>query len=96
MIRERLGCFAVEAFFVGDHSFALHYLQKLTPLTSLDRASSLLSKVIREFLLVGSGGFLVLVLAQGQQPPSIRVGHEGRMRPIPYAFVTLSGSREGK
>ena len=50
----------------------------------------------RSLSVTATGGFLVLVVAQGQQPPSIRVGRLDRTRPIPYASLTLSGSREGK
>jgi hypothetical protein len=42
---------------------------------------------------VGHGGFRAVVVAQGQQPPSIRIGLAPS--PIPYALHTLSGSREG-
>jgi hypothetical protein len=45
---------------------------------------------------MATGGFLVFVLAEGQQPPSIRVGHKDRTRLMPYASMTLSGSRMKK
>lgn len=54
--------------------------------------------LLREFLghsgRAGDGGFRAFVVAQGQQPPSIRVGVSPS--PIPYALCALSGSRERK
>jgi hypothetical protein len=64
-------------------------------LRSSHDASAAVERLHRFWLLV-TGGFLVIVLAQGQQPPSIRVGQFDRTRPMPYASVTLSGSRERK
>lgn len=76
------------------HSFALHYLQKLIFRISHDASAAV--ERLHGFWLLVTGGFLVIVLARGQQPPSIRVGQFDHTRPMPYASVTLSGSRDWK
>jgi hypothetical protein len=66
MIRAGLDCGAAETRFVGD---VIH-------LPCIPSKNSLRDRY--DVAVTATGGFLVLVLAEGQQPPSIRVG---RLRP---------------
>jgi hypothetical protein len=93
-VGSRLPVAAETVFCPDHHSFALLFLRKLA-LDDLLAPEILAQSFLGPWLSV-TGGFLVLVLAEGQQPPSIRVGREGRTRPMPYASMTLSGSREEK
>jgi len=81
---------------------SLPCLRKLTSVSSrgLDRARLFWGRDFRSplrsvFPTIVTGGFLVLVVAQGQQPPSIRAG-SWPYAPCRMRRWTLSGSRNGK
>ena len=103
MIRERLGCCAVETFFflVDAHSFALRYLRKLLSshrlmpklVVSRERRRSWLYIRFRRSRLAASWFSLWPEASNHLLSASAA---EDRTRPIPYASMTLSGSRNGK